>query len=242
MARSAEPKLAVALDRAWGAGDTRMLTQPLGSPAKRGWMARESWTVPPTVETEPMATFCSGTVTRPRQDRPAQPGNLTAIPVGWRPAAEAGSGWHDEDVAALAPQGEGELAPVPWVDVWPPAAPAAPIVFGGASAAPTRLPFPDIARRRDGLSSFGMDRRSIARGDSLGRIDISLAPVDRAVTEYRETASAAEPTPSVESGPGKTGPSPEEVEELAGSVYRLLKHRLAVERERTTGFRSGFFG
>ncbi|MGQ9674628.1 MAG: hypothetical protein ACUVX1_03065 [Chloroflexota bacterium] len=243
VARSAEPKLAATLDRAWSAGDTRMLTQPWGSLSKRGRIAKESWTVPPTIGAEPIAAFTSSAVARPRQDRPVQPGNLTTALMGWRPAAEVGSRWHDEDVAALAPRGQSELAPVPWVDVWPPpVAPDAPIVFDGASAAPTRLPFPDIARRRDGLTSLGMDRRSIARGDSLGRIDISLAPVDRAVTEYRETASAGEPPPSVEGGPGKTGPSPEEIEELAGSVYRLIKHRLAVERERTTGFRSEFFG
>lgn len=83
--------------------------------------------------------------------------------------------------------------------------------------------------------------RGAVSGGRSNWINLSLAPADRVVRVSAET-SGTQPDAASAGEQAERGLVPKEIDELSNTVYRLLKQRLAVERERAVGFRSEFFG
>ena len=95
--------------------------------------------------------------------------------------------------------------------------------------------------RADDLGIHAPDATgAVVGGGRSNWINLSLAPADRAARRTGETPGA-HPDAAAEGGQAERGLEPKEIDELSNTVYRLLKQRLAVERERAVGFRSEFF-
>lgn len=218
------------------------LTHPRQPTSWPSLAARVSRIVSAGIGTGPTARSIAGATIPAKRRRLAQVTEAAVTTAYHRPEPATPLVWLGQEGSIVAPERQGELVLGRRGGAWPLPVPLG-AAHGRAGADVEFVHLPAALAAPTWAASY-RDLSGGARfpGGGPGKISISLAPADRAVGETRPGASAAEPMAAMEDGAGKPEPSPEEVERLAGSVYRLIKHRLAVERERTTGFRSEFFG